>query len=92
MIRKQLYLSPDLALDVRILALKEGKSQAEVIRQALSEGVVRRFREIRNKHKSSLLDLAKLGFRGPGDLSSNLFDYLYGKKSEYAKKIRWKKP
>lgn len=90
MVRKQIYLTKELAQDVYFLSLKEKKSQAEVVRSALTEGVERHFRRIRKK-SGSLLDLAKLGFRGPGDLSVNHDEYLYGEKSEYAQKLRWKK-
>lgn len=91
MIRKQIYLTKELAQDVYLLSLKEKKSQAEVVREVLTEGVNRQFRRLKKK-TGSLLDLAKLGFKGgPSDLSTNLFDYLYGEKSDYAEKKRWKK-
>lgn len=90
MIRKQIYLTKELAQDVYLLSLKENKSQAEIVREVLTEGVDRQFRRLQKK-SSSLLDLAKLGVRGPRDISTNLFDYLYGEKSEYARSRRWKK-
>ena len=90
MVRKQVYLTQELATDVWILAQKERKSQAEVIREVLTEGVDRQFRRLKRK-SGSLLDLAKLGIKGPRDLSRNHDEYLYGRKSEFARIYKWKK-
>ena len=79
-IRHQIYLTPQLKREIEIQARKRGKSKSGVIREVLEKDL-----EI-NKNKRSgaevLLELAKSATKkGPKDLSTNLFDYLYGDKS-----------
>ncbi|MDP3733053.1 MAG: hypothetical protein Q8Q91_00785 [Candidatus Daviesbacteria bacterium] len=79
MIRKQIYLTPQIDTELNILARSRGKSVAEVVRSILEKSL-----KVKNAEKQSslLLDLANMGFKGgPKDLSANLFDYLYGDKS-----------
>lgn len=79
MIRKQFYITPELDRALTILARDEGKSVAEVHREILARVI-----KANSKTKSGgevLLEMAANAFKGPGDLSTNLFDYLYGEKS-----------
>ena len=80
MIRKQLYLTPELDRELTIVADRQGKSVAEVVRDTLNRGL-----NIQRKKNESpgavLLRLAANADKGPSDLSSNLYDYLYGEKS-----------
>lgn len=79
MIRKQIYLTPQIDTELNVLARSSGKSVAEVVRNILEKNL----RVKRTKKRTSLLlDLANMGFKGgPRDLSANLFEYLYGDKS-----------
>lgn len=75
MIRKQVYLTPEIDRALTILAREEGKSVAETVREILQK-VLR----IRKKEPAGtvLLRMAENPFKGPGDLSKNLTRYLYG--------------
>lgn len=87
MLRTQVYLPEELDQDLKLLAKKEEKAVAELIRELLREGLARKKRKRKNAG-DTLLDIAKLAGKGPRDLSTNLFDYLYGEKSDYARKKR----
>lgn len=84
MLRTQIYLPEDLLLELKFLSQKEDKPTARVIRELLRDSV----RRIKKKKNAGdlLLKLAKLGARGPTDLSKNFYEYAYGKKSSYAKR------
>ena len=84
MLRTQIYLPEDLLLELKFLSQKEDKPTAKVIREILNDGV-RRKKKKKNAG-TTLIELSKLAAHGPGDLSTNLFDYLYGKKSDYARR------
>lgn len=79
MIRKQLYITPEIDRALEIEARRQGKSAAEITRQILARGLkVKKVRSAAN----TLLELAQNAFKGgPSDLSTNFFDYAYGKKS-----------
>lgn len=80
MIRMQIYIPDDLKSDLTMLARREKISVADIIRRAVKK-------EVQGKQlsaPSALRQLSKIGGKGPGDLSTNLFDYLYGDKSDYA--------
>jgi len=85
MLRIQVYLPEELDRELKLLAKKESKAVAKLIRELLHDGLVKRKRRKKNAG-DTLLEIAKLVGKGPKDLSSNLFDYLYGKKSDYARK------
>ena len=77
MIRTQVYLPKDLYRHIDLVAKRDKKAKAQVIREVLDEG-------IKKKHGNAgeaLLRLAKLGeklnIRGPKDLSKNIDKYLY---------------
>ena len=79
MIRKQIFLTPDLERQIALTAATEGKPQAQVVREMLHAGFART-QPARNG--DALLGLAALAKHaakgGPEDLSRNLDDYLYG--------------
>lgn len=89
MLRTQIYLPEELSQELKLLAYKEGKPTAVIIRKLLKTGLVHQQKKRKNAGQV-LLDLAALGkklkVKGPKDLSSNFFDYAYGKKSSYAKR------
>lgn len=82
MLRKQIYFTEDLDKEVKLRALKQKKTEAEVIRDLLYKGLKTQAKN--QKFESAgdfLLNLAALDIKGPKDLSENLDDYLYGAKS-----------
>lgn len=79
MIRKQLYIPPEMDRELEIAARKEGKREAQLIREFLAAGL--RMEVPIENAGTFLLDLAAIGAKGPKDLSTNIFDYLYGDKS-----------
>lgn len=82
MIRTQIYLPEDLKLQLRAYADEMAVPVSEVVREA----VVKEINKKRRTVSDSLTKIAAMATKGgPKDLSSNLFDYLYGQKSDYAK-------
>jgi len=76
MIRTQVYLSTQLYQEIDIVAKKEKKAAAQVVRELLEEGL-----SVKKKQNSSigrgLLALSKVNAYGPKDLSEKIDDYLY---------------
>lgn len=77
MLRTQIYLPEDLRQEIDVVARKEKKPAAKVIRELLVEGVNNRHKETVGAAMSRLAALKVRG--GPSDLSTNLDKYLYGK-------------
>jgi predicted DNA-binding protein len=75
MIRTQVYLPKDIYQDIRLTAKKEKKPAAKLIRELL-ENALENKKQQANAGKA-LLELAKIGGKGPRDLSTNLDKYLY---------------
>ena len=79
MIRTQIYLPDQLYQEIGLVAEREKKPRAQVIRETLNEGLGRK-KDIRNGG-TALLELAELGkklrIKGPKDLSENIDKYLY---------------
>ena len=77
MIRTQVYLPEELYQNISLVAEKEKKAKAEVIRQALEESLAKKRKSV----GATLMELAKLGkklnIKGPKDLSTNHDKYLY---------------
>lgn len=86
MIRKQIYLTPDLDRELDILARSQGQTVAETTRQLLRSAL--KLKKQPRNPSAFLLELAANATKGgPRDLSANLFEYLYGDKSpNYGKK------
>lgn len=77
--RMQLYITPEIDRALKTTAKQKGKRMAQIAREILAKGL-----KVKQKPESPgmfLLDLAAMGFKGPGDLSTNLTSYLYGEKS-----------
>lgn len=94
MLRKQLYITKDLDREVKLLALKQKRTEAEVIRELLYRGlnkapnITRKF----TTPADFLLHMASYNIKGPKDLSKNFDRYLYGDKSrDFAHLYRKKK-
>lgn len=75
MIRTQVYLPKDLYQDIRLLAKKEKKPAAQVIRQAIKRGLDKRPKQ--ETLGNALLGLTKIAAKGPRDLSTKHDKYLY---------------
>lgn len=92
MIRTQVYLPEELKRELEIVAKTEQKPVAEIVRRAVKREVSRRRKQNAGYTLGKIAAMAVKG--GPGDLSANLFDYLYGEKSDYSrentlKRARW---
>lgn len=74
MIRTQVYIPKALYRDIQLLAEKENKPAAEVVRDLLAQGLMQRQQDTIGE---SLLSLTKLGLKGPKDLSQRVDTYLY---------------
>ena len=79
MIRTQVYLPKDLYRHIDLVAKREKKAKAQIIRDTLEEGLKKKM-----AHKNAghvLLEIAamakKYQWRGPKDLSTNHDKYLY---------------
>lgn len=84
MLRKQLYINEDLDREIKLLALKQSKAEAEVIRELMYKGLKKI--PARTKKFTTpadfLLHMVSYKAKGPRDISANLDKYLYGKKSK----------
>ena len=76
-IRTQIYLPKQLYQIIDLVAKKERKAKAQVIREVLEEGVQKK----QGNAGTALLELAKMAkkynWKGPKDLSKNIDKYLY---------------
>ncbi len=69
--KTSLYLEPWVDRDLRLIAEAEGKSKAEVIREALAARATEAFPQPRIK-------AIGVGKGGPGDVADNVDRYLEG--------------
>lgn len=78
MIRKQLYLTPELDERLRHESARLRRSEAEILREALAAhlGVENSART--DASRDSLWDLVGIGSSDDGNLSENVDDVLYG--------------
>ena len=81
MIRKQVYFTEEQSRDIKLRAQREGRYEAEVIREAVSVGLKSSQPKAKVSTGESLLRLARIGAKGSGDLSSHIDDILYGEDS-----------
>jgi predicted DNA-binding protein len=74
MLRTQLYLPEELRREINIVAKKENKPAAQVIRELLKTGI-----DARNQDSigQAFSRLTQIKANGPKDLSTNLDKYLY---------------
>lgn len=79
MIRTQVYLPKDLYQNIDLVAKREKRAKAQVIREALEKGLGVSKRE--QNTGTVLLEIAamakKYNWKGPRDLSRNHDKYLY---------------
>lgn len=76
MIRTQVYLTQGLHQDINLLAQKEKRPAAELIRELLQQGLNQKYHH--KSTKEALLDFAAGAEKGgPADLSENIDKYLY---------------
>lgn len=87
MIRTQIYLPQDLKFELEIVAKRKKMPISEIVRRAVKKDLARN-RESAGETLGKIATMATTG--GPKDLSANLFDYLYGEKSDYAPKKKRK--
>lgn len=78
MIRTQVYLPKTLYQQIDLVARREKKAKAAVIRERLEKSL--KDNKPRETVRDAFLRLAAIGGKGPKDLSKNLDDYLYGDK------------
>ena len=84
MLRTQVYISEDQRQAIKLLAQKEKKPEAQIIREALEDGLLRRTTHAGVRGLQELVTLGeKLHAEGPADLSTNHDYYLYD--APYAK-------
>jgi len=74
MLRTQIYLPQDLRREIDVVARREKKPAAQVIRELLVDGVYSKQQESIGRAFSRLVNL---NARGPKDLSTRLDHYLY---------------
>jgi len=79
MVRKQIYLTETLEREIDHQSKRENKTQAQVVRELLEEGLQKRERKM--PAGEFLLRMASHAGKGPKDLSTNSDRYLYGDKS-----------
>jgi len=81
MIRTQVYLPKDLYRHIDLVAKREKKAKAQVIRDTLEEGLKKKKTSKNAGHV--LLEIAAMAktynWKGPKDLSTNIDKYLYEK-------------
>ncbi|HLE50181.1 MAG TPA: hypothetical protein VI791_03490 [Patescibacteria group bacterium] len=75
MIRTQVFLPEETYQYLKIRALREKKPAAQVVREVLQAGMGQPVKK--QNAGDTLLQLAKLGGKGPKDLSKNIDKYLY---------------
>ena len=72
--RTQVYLPEELRQQLKIIARREKKPAAELIRELLADGIESKHTETVGE---ALAKLASIKAKGPRDLSTNLDKYLY---------------
>ncbi len=79
MIRKQIFLPPELERRLAIAARQQHKPEAQIVREALADKLTHTSPATAGE---ALLQLAELGktldLRLPADASERIDDYLYG--------------
>ena len=77
MVRKQLYLPEDLARHLAVAAKQQRKPEAQILRELIAAGLKRQPVAAESTGQA-LMRLARIGGKGPADLSARIDDYLYG--------------
>jgi len=74
MLRTQIYLPEDMRREIDVMARKEKRPAAQVIRDLLETGINTKGQESIGQ---AFAKLASIKARGPSDLSAKLDKYLY---------------
>jgi metal-responsive CopG/Arc/MetJ family transcriptional regulator len=77
MIRTQIYLPESLYKEVGLLAKREKKPKAQIIREVVKSALEKRKENVGEALDKIIKAGKKLRFRGPKDLSVNHDKYLY---------------
>lgn len=77
--RMQLYITPEIKKALKTTARQNGKKVAQIAREVLSKGL--KVKQSQKTTAAFLDSITGIGKKGSKDLSTNLFDYLYGDKS-----------
>ena len=77
MVRKQIYITAEQNSRLRKAARKQRRPEAEIVRDALDRNLGTPPRKGKGFDDDPLWDIVGLS-HGPGDLSSNVDDHLYG--------------
>ncbi len=87
LVRTQVYLQEDQLWQIKIMAGQEGISQAAALRKVLADGLkkkkLRKVKPLEGLVRLRLKGKPRKGYEGLD--SSNMYDYLYGEKSEYGR-------
>lgn len=75
MIRTQVYFPDEIYTEVKVVAKKENKPTAQVVRELLEEGL--NLKRQKSSIGKALRSLTSIKAKGPKDLSSNIDKYLY---------------
>lgn len=81
MTRTQIYLPQKLNTELKLIARQKDQSMAAVIRRMLMKQLDAEQEQRKGSSARVLLRIAGMGGKGPRDLSKNIDEYLYGKKS-----------
>jgi hypothetical protein len=81
MIRTQVYLTEEQSRDIKLRAKREGRYEAEVLREVVTAGLKSAKPKQKVSTGESLLRLAGIGGKGEADSSSRIDDILYGEES-----------
>lgn len=75
MIRTQVYFPEEIYTEVKVVAKKENKPTAQVVRELLQEGL--NLKRQKSSIGKALLTITSIKAKGAKDLSSNIDKYLY---------------
>ena len=86
LVRTQVYLPEEDVQMIATLAMQRKVPKARIIREVVRDGVksMDDKKMARKSAYKALEAISKMGLSGPTDLSENMDEYLYGKKSKYA--------
>jgi hypothetical protein len=82
MIRKQVYLTPELDQRLRREAARQRRSEAEILREALAARLNAPSSEPADPSADALWDLVGIGASNATDLSERVDEVLYGKSAK----------
>lgn len=84
MIRTQVYFTKEDAQLIEALAAQEGVKKAEMLRTVVKKGLSTILKQRQKSLAETFRALRAIKGMGPKELSKNMDEYLYGKKSKFA--------